>query len=136
MDQSQTLSYKSYKTTIYGAENIIADNKIKKIYNNRISKDGGMLETPGSIGIQGASAGYNLNHFKTVNELIELNEDTDYAEQLEILVEQGKGDYVVSEAIVPNYYKTGKMKMKKGTLFLGSRIPIHGPPSNVVFIVL
>ena len=110
-------------------------NKIKKIYNNRISKDGGMLETPGSIGIQGASAGYNLNHFKTVNELIELNEDTDYAEQLEILVKQGKGDYVVSEAIVPNYYKTGKMKMKKGTLFLGSRIPIHGPPSNVVFIV-
>ena len=110
-------------------------NKIKKIYNNRISKDGGGFEGPGSIGIQGSSAGWDLKSFVTIDELIETNEDPDLAIELENLSEQGKGGYVVSEAIVPNYYKTGKMKMKKGSLFLGTRIPVHGPPSNAVYVV-
>ena len=112
----------------------VLHEKIIKAFNNRVSKFGGGFETPGSIGIQGSDAGWNLNAFKTVDELVELNEDPDFANALEKLQEQGKGSYIVSEAVVPNYYKTD-LKMKKGSLFLGTRIPVHGPPSNAVYIV-
>ncbi len=112
----------------------VLHEKIIKAFNNRVSKFGGGFETPGSIGIQGSDAGWNLNAFKTVDELVELNEDPDFADALEKLQEQGKGSYIVSETVVPNYYKTD-LKMKKGSLFLGTRIPVHGPPSNAVYIV-
>jgi hypothetical protein len=83
------------------------------IANGRISKKGTKMYTKGSIAYQSSSLGMGLKSFQ------ERKID-------------GK-NVIVSEAYIPGYLE--KQGIKKGDLFLGTRIPSHGKVTTSVFIV-
>jgi len=84
------------------------------IATGRITHKGTKMYTKGSIGYQSASLGMGLKSY----------EKGLYAADESI---------VASEAIVPGYLQ--KQGVKKGDLFIGTRVPAHGKVSSSVFVV-
>ena len=84
------------------------------IATGRITHKGTKMYTKGSIGYQSASLGMGLKSYQKGL----------YAADKSI---------VASEAIVPGYLQ--KQGVKKGDLFIGTRVPAHGKVSSSVFVV-
>ena len=84
------------------------------IATGRITHKGTKMYTKGSIGYQSASLGMGLKSY----------EKGLYAADESI---------IASEAIVPGYLQ--KQGVKKGDLFIGTRVPAHGKVSSSVFVV-
>jgi len=84
------------------------------IATGRITHKGTKMYTKGSIAYQSSSLGMGLQSYK--KGLYKKNENL-----------------VVSEAIVPGYLR--KQGIKKGDLFIGTRVPSHGKVTSSVFVV-
>ena len=84
------------------------------IATGRITHKGTKMYTKGSIGYQSSSLGMGLKSY----------EKGLYA---------GDENVVASEAIVPGYLQ--KQGVKKGDLFIGTRVPAHGKVSSSIFVV-
>ena len=84
------------------------------IATGRITHKGTKMYTKGSIGYQSSSLGMGLKSYEKG-------------------LYKGDESIVASEAIVPGYLQ--KQGIKKGDLFIGTRVPAHGKVSSSVFVV-
>ena len=84
------------------------------IATGRITHKGTKMYTKGSIGYQSSSLGMGLKSYE--KGLYKADESI-----------------VASEAMVPGYLQ--KQGVKKGDLFIGTRVPAHGKVSSSVFVV-
>lgn len=80
----------------------------------RITHKGTKMYTKGAIGYQSSSLGYDLKAY-------------------EAGLYEGNEKVLASEAIVPEFLE--KQGVKKGDVFIGTRVPAHGKVSSSVFIV-
>lgn len=84
------------------------------IATGRITHKGTKMYTKGSIAYQSASLGMGLQSYKEG-------------------LFKGDESVIASEAIVPGYLQ--KDGVKKGDLFIGTRVPAHGKVSSSIFVV-
>ena len=84
------------------------------IATGRITHKGTKMFTKGSIAYQSASLGMGLKSYQRG-------------------LFKGDENLVVSEAIVPGYLR--RQGVKKGDIFIGTRVPAHGKVSSAIFIV-
>jgi len=84
------------------------------IATGRITHKGTKMYTKGSIGYQSSSLGMGLKSYEKG-------------------LYKGDESVVASEAIVPGYLR--KQGVKKGDLFIGTRVPAHGKVSSSIFVV-
>ena len=91
---------------------------VNAVYNSiatgRITHKGTKMYTKGSIAYQSASLGMGLQAYKKG-------------------LFKGDETVIASEAIVPGYLQ--KQGVKKGDLFIGTRVPAHGKVSSSIFVV-
>ena len=80
----------------------------------RITHKGTKMYTKGAIGYQSSSLGYDLKAY-------------------EAGLYEGNEKVLASEAIVPEFLE--KQGIKRGDVFIGTRVPAHGKVSSSVFIV-
>jgi len=80
----------------------------------RITHKGTKMYTKGAIGYQSSSLGYDLKAY-------------------EAGLYEGNEKVLASEAIVPEFLE--KQGVKRGDVFIGTRVPAHGKVSSSVFIV-
>jgi len=84
------------------------------VATGRITHKGTKMYTKGSIGYQSSSLGMGLRSYEKG-------------------LYKGDENVVASEAIVPGYLR--KQGVKKGDLFIGTRVPAHGKVSSSIFVV-
>ena len=97
------------------------------VATGRITHKGTKMYIKGSIGYQSSSIGMGLKSYQKG-----LYKGTPLSSTLKKALAKNE-DIVVSEAIVPGYLKD--QGIKKGDLFIGTRVPAHGKVSSSVFIV-
>ena len=97
------------------------------VATGRITHKGTKMYIKGSIGYQSSSIGIGLKSYQKG-----LYKGTPLNSTLKKALTKNE-DIVVSEAIVPGYLKD--QGVKKGDLFIGTRVPAHGKVSSSVFIV-